>query len=893
MGEVWRARDPRLGREVALKVLQADVSHDEEWRRRFEREARSAASLSHPHVCAVYDVGREGTRDYLVLELLEGETLEARLERGALPYPEVLRLGAQIAAALAAAHASGLIHRDLKPGNVMLVSAGVKLLDFGLAKLVLEAAPSAGNTLGSTAGMGLTRHGSLLGTVPYMSPEQAAGKPVDARSDIFALGAVLYEMATGERAFPGQTSAEVLSAILTRDPPAISKLRPATPAGFDRLVAGCLAKDPADRWDSAHDLSIRLRTPEVEVGPSGEGASRAPRRRAVAAALFVGVLLGAVGALLIRSPAPTPEPASPVHLLQPPPTGTKIFNVPETSSIAVSPDGKRIAFVAYRSGLARSAWMLPEGRQVWVRNLSEPEAHPVPFTEDATSVFWSPDGTALGFVVPGAMKRVNLDGAIPVLICPMGPGALASWGPDGNIVFTRLVEAALFQVPAAGGEPRPLFQPDRSSGDTAYSWPVHLPNGWLLFLARRGDGTYRLMMAKPGEPPRPLMPVSSKVQFTEPGLLVFVRDGALLTQRFDLRSQKLVGEPWAIASHVRNFASNASAEFATSAGGTLVWQPADSVGSLTWFDRAGHSLGRLGEDGSWRAVSISPDGESVACSRARPDTGVFDLWSFDISRGLATPIAPNRFTENLPVWHPSGAELVFTGAERGVPNLRRLNLATGEVVELRPSGTFQIPRRSAPMDAPWCSPSGRGTASSGPTRCRSGPARSRSACHSRTPTPGPCAARRTDMTWRTSRARRGAGSSTSRATTTPAARCGSRATAPCWPAGREEPRSSSTSRPTGRSGPFRWPPTGRSEPVFRHSSSTLHRACPGWTLTSHPMGSASWRTSRRSTPTGYRWRCWCTGPRRRRPTEARSAPTEGDLARPLVTAVQASRLPPP
>ncbi len=639
MGEVWRARDPRLGREVALKVLQADVSHDEEWRRRFEREARSAASLSHPHVCAVYDVGREGTRDYLVLELLEGETLEARLERGALPYPEVLRLGAQIAAALAAAHASGLIHRDLKPGNVMLVSAGVKLLDFGLAKLVLEAAPSAGNTLGSTAGMGLTRHGSLLGTVPYMSPEQAAGKPVDARSDIFALGAVLYEMATGERAFPGQTSAEVLSAILTRDPPAISKLRPATPAGFDRLVAGCLAKDPADRWDSAHDLSIRLRTPEVEVGPSGEGASRAPRRRVVAAVLFVGVLLGAVGALLIRSPAPAPEPASPVHLLQPPPTGTKIFNVPETSSIAVSPDGKRIAFVAYQSGLARSAWMLPEGRQVWVRNLSEPEAHPVPFTEDATSVFWSPDGTALGFVVPGAMKRVNLDGAIPVLICPMGPGALASWGPDGNIVFTRLVEAALFQVPAAGGEPRPLFQPDRSSGDTAYSWPVYLPNGWLLFLARRGDGTYRLMMARPGEPPRPLMPVSSKVQFTEPGLLVFVRDAALLAQRFDLRSQKLVGEPWAIASHVRNFASNASAEFATSAGGTLVWQPADSVGSLTWFDRAGHSLGRLGEDGSWRAVSISPDGESVACSRARPDTGVFESL---VLRHLAWPCHAHR-----------------------------------------------------------------------------------------------------------------------------------------------------------------------------------------------------------------------------------------------------------
>jgi len=696
MGEVWRARDPRLGREVALKVLPADVSHDEEWRARFQREARSAASFSHPHVCAVYDVGREGSRDYLVLELLEGETLAARLERGALPFPEVLRLGAQIAAGLAAAHASGLIHRDLKPGNVMLVGAGVKLLDFGLAKLVLGAEPAVPNTPGSTAGMGLSGAGAVLGTVPYMSPEQAAGRPVDARTDIFALGAVLYEMATGERAFPGQSQAEVFSAILTRDPPAISRLRPRTPAGFDRLVAGCLAKDPADRWDSAHDLSIRLRTPEVEIEPPAQGTSRAPRRGAVAAVLFLGMLLGAAGTLLIRPPAPAPEPASPVHLLQPPPSGTKFFQVPEVSSLAVSPDGKRIAFVVYRSGLASSGWMRPEGRQVWVRSLSEPEAHPVPFSEGATSVFWSPDGTVLGFVVPGAMKRVNLDGGIPVVVCPMGPGALASWGPDGNIVFTRLVEGPLFEVPAAGGEPRPLLQPDRSSGDTAYSWPVHLPNGWLLFLARREDGTYRLMIARPGEAPRPLMTVSSKVQFTEPGLLVFVRDGALLAQRFDLRSQKLVGEPWAIASHVSNFASNASAEFATSSGGTLVWQPADSVGALTWLDRAGHSLGRLGEDGSWRAVSISPDGEFVASSRGRPDTSVVELWSFDISRGIATPMAPNRFTETWPVWHPSGSQLVYSAAERGVPNLRRLDLTTGEVVELRPSGTFQIPQTFCP-----------------------------------------------------------------------------------------------------------------------------------------------------------------------------------------------------
>ncbi|MGZ6060204.1 MAG: protein kinase domain-containing protein, partial [Myxococcaceae bacterium] len=639
MGEVWRAIDGRLGREVAIKVLPADVSQDEEWRQRFEREARSAARLSHPHVCAIYDVGRDGPRDYLVLDLLEGETLATRLTRGPLPFGEVLRLGAQIAQALAAAHAIGIVHRDLKPGNVILTASGVKLLDFGLAKEIARP-PSAGlDPLGSTAGMGLTRAGAVLGTAPYMSPEQATGKPVDGRTDIFALGAVMYEMATGRRAFPGASHAEALGAVLTREPPPPSSVRPEVPRWFDQLVATCLAKEPSERWDSVHDLAIRLGAPPTETEPALRGRDgRGPRRAWLGAMLLLGLLLGAGLVSLLRRPAAPGRPERPVRLVQPPPPGTRIFHNREVTSIAVSPDGTRVAFITYRSGVP-AVWLRPEGRQVWIRDLSQAEPRAVPSTEGATSVFWSPDGTALGFVVPGAMKRVALEGGPAVTICPLEKqvGYAASWGPDGRIVFSSVLGEALLEVASAGGEPRILLRPDRGRGEFAFNWPLHLPGGRLLFLSRKADLSAWLMLVMPGQAPRPVMPVKSRVQFTEPDVLIYVRGGTLVAQRFDVESGAVRGEPWALASHVRSFESNGSAEFAASPGGTVVWQPTEDVQSLRWLDRSGKDLGALGESGVWNDVSISPVGGAVLASRARTDSGILDVWSFDLSTGGAAP----------------------------------------------------------------------------------------------------------------------------------------------------------------------------------------------------------------------------------------------------------------
>jgi Tol biopolymer transport system component len=528
-----------------------------------------------------------------------------------------------------------------------------------------------------------------------MSPEQATGKPVDARTDIFALGAVLYEMATGRRAFPGASHAEALGAVLTREPPLPSILRPKIPQWFDQLVAVCLAKDPSERWDSAHDLAIRLRTPPTERELHG-GARGGRRGQWLAAVLLLGLLLGAGIVALLRSRPPPSRAEPPVRLAQAPPPGTRIFHNREVTSIAVSPDGRRIAFITYRSGVP-SVWLRPEGRQVWIRDLAAPEPHPVPLTDGATSVFWSSDGESLGFVVPGAMKRVALSGGPPVVICPLERqvGYAASWGPDGRIVFGSIIGDGLFEVPAAGGEPRLLLRPDRAKGEFALHWPVHIPGNRILFLSRKADSA-SLMLLAPGQAARPVMPLSSRVQLVDPGVLVYVREGTLVAQRFDLDAGEVRGEPWALASHTRSFGSNGSAEFAASPAGTLVWQPTEDVQSLRWLDRTGKGVGGLGESGVWNDVSISPDGGAVLASRARYETGILDVWSFDLTTGGAAPIVARPFTECFALWHPSGTQLAYSATEGGPPHLRRRDLATGEDVELRPRGSFQIAQSFSP-----------------------------------------------------------------------------------------------------------------------------------------------------------------------------------------------------
>ncbi|MEP6995345.1 MAG: protein kinase, partial [Acidobacteriota bacterium] len=420
MGEVYKARDTRLERTVAVKVLPSDLTASPEARQRFEREAKTVSQLSHPHICALYDVGREGETEYLVMEYLEGDTLEDRLARGPLPLDQTLRHGVAIAEALDAAHRRGIAHRDLKPGNVMLTKSGVKLLDFGLAKTLGPARPADSLTSAPTTARNVTREGTLVGTVPYMAPEQLEGKEADSRTDIFALGATLYEMATGRKAFSGSSQASLMSAILTSDPAPISATQKMSPPALDRLVKTCLAKNPEDRWQSAHDVAGELKW----IGEGSQTGVPAPviaRRRSRERLAWTGfaiatLIAAAFGVAYLRRSA---------HLL---PAVRALLPLPETTmtlgELAVSPDGTRLAFtVAKKGGLPA----------LWIRRLDGSSSQPVPGGENASFPFWSPDGRFVGFFTEEKLKRVSPDGGPTLTICNAERGAGGTWNRDGTI----------------------------------------------------------------------------------------------------------------------------------------------------------------------------------------------------------------------------------------------------------------------------------------------------------------------------------------------------------------------------------------------------------------------------------------------------------------------------
>ena len=542
MGEVYRARDTRLDRSVAVKVLPPHQSSSPEARERFEREAKTISQLSHPNICALFDVGRQDETDFLVMELLEGETLSDRLKKGPLPLEQTLRCGVEIADALDQAHRQGIVHRDLKPGNVMLTKAGVKLLDFGLAKAIapLLRGADASQLETATAPHDLTQEGTLLGTFPYMAPEQIEGKAADTRTDIFALGAVLYEMATGKRAFVGDTRAALASAILTSEPKPMPSLRPTCPPALDRLVRTCLAKDPERRWQTAHDVGLQLAA-LAEDGPLGPApsASSVGRRLVpwVVAALGVAVGLGA----LLRPQASPPAVPRTVRFSVPPPPGRTFLDTVETVPLALSPDGSQLAFVARDpTGVTR----------LWLRPLSAMEARPLEGTEGALSSLWSPDGRSLAFFAAGKLKRLDLPGGSALPLCDVRPGVglHGTWGRDGQILFASAEGEAIYRVSTAGGAPAVAVKADPSQGDTRINWPSFLPDGQRFFyLTRLRDGGGQLMLAQPGKPPRPVLPGVSSVQYVDPGYLVFAREGTLLGQRFDFANGRVAGEPFSIA----------------------------------------------------------------------------------------------------------------------------------------------------------------------------------------------------------------------------------------------------------------------------------------------------------------------------------------------------------
>src|ERR1039457_2890370 len=482
MGEVYRARDTRLERTVAVKILPTHMASSPEVRQRFEREAKTISQLSHPHICALYDVGREGEIEYLVMELLEGETLSDRLSKGALPLEQTLRYGIEIADAMDKAHRQGIVHRDLKPGNVMLTKSGVKLLDFGLAKAT---APARGPQLTSlpTQASPVTQAGTVLGTFQYMSPEQLEGKEADGRSDIFAFGAVLYEMATGRKAFSGASQASLISAILRDDPKPVSSVQSMTPLALDRVVQSCLAKDPEERWQSAGDLRKELhwiaQGGAAAQAPVSQRAGKKRERLAWAAAAIVGA--GLAAALLLRSRTPPVAFDRAIQFKVSLPESVVSSELdPVKTLFALSPDGSALAFLGSTAAT----------RQIYVRSLDAIDSRAVPGTQGAESPFWSPDGRNLAFFSDGKLKRVDLSGGPAITICDAPNGAAGTWSPDGAILFSTWGAGSpvLHEVAAAGGASTDATKLDSMRHEHWQTWPMFLPDGkHFLYVSEAGN----------------------------------------------------------------------------------------------------------------------------------------------------------------------------------------------------------------------------------------------------------------------------------------------------------------------------------------------------------------------------------------------------------------------
>jgi eukaryotic-like serine/threonine-protein kinase len=662
MGEVYKARDTRLDRTVAVKVLPSHLSASADSRQRFEREARTISQLSHPHICALYDVGRENDVEYLVMELLEGETLAERLAKGPLALEQTLRYGQEIADALDKAHRQGIVHRDLKPGNVMLTKTGVKLLDFGLAKAMAPASSSQVTSLPTQQKMtNLTQEGTILGTFQYMAPEQLEGKDADSRTDIFAFGCVLYEMATGRKAFSGASQASLISSIMTSDPAAISSIQAMSPPALDRVVKTCLAKDPEDRWQSAGDVAKELKW--IAEGSSAGVAAPAvlvSRRRwretlAWTLAALALVAAGVLAAQLLRRPA-APEESLRFTIM--PAEGEGFFGSPE-----LSPDGRRLVLLLQHPGGTTS---------MGVRALDDLSIHRVPGTDNARGAFWSPDGREIAFFGEGKLKRVSPDGGPVQTICESGSGFHGTWTRDGSIYFTSEFGGPIVSVPASGGTPHAITAIDASQGEVAHFHPSFLPDGrHFVFVARNGDPekTVAVLGEVGSKQVRRLFHIDADAIYAEPGYLLFARDNALFAWKFDARRLELVGEPQPLLQGVR-YGTEDNLLSLTAAAGRLAYVPWSMRRHLVWVDRRGRELGTVGEIGGYEDVRVSPDGGRIAVTIRDPAHGQNeDVWVLDSVRGTGTRITSERTDEFTPAWFPDGERLAYSSDHAGFYDL--------------------------------------------------------------------------------------------------------------------------------------------------------------------------------------------------------------------------------
>jgi len=660
MGEVYKAKDTRLGRDVAVKVLPASMSSSAELRQRLDREAKTISALSHPHICALFDVGRENDVDYLVMEFLEGETLADRLGKGALSMDQSLRIAIEIAGALDAAHRSGIIHRDLKPGNVMLTKSGVKLLDFGLAKLAVpdKSAVSQATSLPTALqeSQPLTTRGTILGTFQYMAPEQLEGGEADARSDIFAFGCVLYEMLTGQKAFTGKSQASLIGSIMSSDPPPISSIQPMIPASLDRIVKGCLAKEPEHRWSTAHDVMLQLQW--IAEGGSMAGVpapvvARRKNREKLAWGLLAAALLAAAALAygFIRR-APAPQPVVRFDIVPPPEIAT--MDVPR-----LSPDGRTLAF---------DATDLEGKARIWVRPLNSLTAQPLPGTDGGVRPFWSPDSRYIGFIADGVMKKVDVSGGPPTKICDAPGGSDGSWSSEGVILWDGTGTDPIYRVPAVGGSRAVAVGLDVALKQTGVGWPEFLPDGrhflYLVNGEKPEDSAYWIGSIDSKERTK-LAPAQTLVTYSPPGYLLFVRDRTLVAQPFDAKALKITGEPVPLAEKIGT--DNVGlARFSVSRNGVLAYRTGETGGRLLWRDRAGRELDTLGDPGDYANPVLSPSGDRLAFNLTDSRNGKGDIWIRDLARGVNSRFSLGPGNNVRPVWSPDGEKIVFMSDRGGV-----------------------------------------------------------------------------------------------------------------------------------------------------------------------------------------------------------------------------------
>jgi Tol biopolymer transport system component len=657
MGEVYKARDTRLDRTVAIKVLSPALAGDPAFRDRFQREAKTISSLEHPHICALYDVGHQDASDFLVMQYLEGETLAARLTRGPLPVEHALRVAIEVAGALDRAHRQGIVHRDLKPGNIMLTKSGAKLLDFGLAKTTTPVAIAAASI--PTHELPLTAKGAIIGTFQYMAPEQLEGQPADARTDIFAFGAVLYEMLTGRRAFEGKSPASLISAIMSSDPPPVSSIQTLTPPALDHVIRRCLAKDPDERWQSAHDVMAELRW--ISGGSAHAVAAARPIGRGAAAALILGaVAVGALGTLALVSGARGPAPGVVMRFEIAPPPGTAIAPGPAAANVAVSPDGSRIAFAAYRPGASQ---------ELWVRPIDAIPAVALPGTQEGAHPFWSPDGRWIGFFAGGRLKRVSVDGHEVQTIADVGiSGEGGTWNERDEILFSPFPGSGLQLVSAAGGTARPITRLDRALGDTYHQWPQFLPGGRrFLYLVRASDrdrtGVY--VGSLEGDERRQLLQSPLPAIFAPPDGLLFARDQTLMGQRFDASTVSLTGDPVRIGENVSRTVANGRLAVSASAAGLVAFRTgasrSHSSTELTLVDRTGRELRRLTDAGEYIHIALSPDGRTMAFEVHPPQFNDHDVGLLSVESGAISRFAFDRGVEDAqPAWSPDGRRIYYS-----------------------------------------------------------------------------------------------------------------------------------------------------------------------------------------------------------------------------------------